>query len=126
MGLFNIFKRTVEPIDFSDSNLVKLTKLMDELGDTLIKSGFGFYVEHLSQIRLAAEQHNLEKFKEKVINRGVFGGAGVMWEIWIKDNLLRENFNNQFCEFVDQLKKMGIKNKRVNQVRKGFTYNGNA
>jgi len=41
-------------------------------------------------------------------------------EIWIEDNQLRRTFNEQFCEYVDLLKKMGIRNGRIDQVRKSF------
>lgn len=107
-------------IDFSDDNVERLTKLLDELEDTLIKAHFGNYVDYLSQIRLTTENHDSETFKKLIISRELFGGAGALWEIWIEDKKSRELFNKQFCEFVDILKEMGIKNARVNQVRKGF------
>lgn len=120
MGLFDLFKRTEKPIDFSDENVAALTKLSDQLGDTLIKSGFGFGVDHLSQIRLAADRHDNEEFKKLVISRELFGGSGAIWEIWIEDKQLQSQFNRQFCDYIDLLKTMGIRNGRVNQVRSYF------
>jgi hypothetical protein len=107
-------------MNFSSENIERLTRVIDDLGNTLIKSGFGFYVDHLSQIRLAAERQDIEEFKNQIISRGLFGGAGAMWEIWIENKQLRTKFNKQFCDFVDLLKEMGIANERVNQVREAF------
>ena len=120
MLLFNFFKKSNRLIDLSNDKVEKLIKLADDLGDTLIEAGFGFYVPHLSQIRLAAERHDTETFKRQVISRELFDGAGAMWEIWIQDNQLRAKFEKRFCDFVDLLKEMGIRNGRINQVRKSF------
>ena len=121
MGLFDFFRKD-RKIDFADENIEELAKLTIELGETLIRANLGFYVDYLSCIRLAAEQHDIETFKKKVISRELFGGAGALWEIWIEDNQLRRTFNKQFCEYVDLLKKMGIRNGRINQVRKSFKH----
>jgi hypothetical protein len=120
MTLFNFGREKVETIDFSDEKVERLSNLTDQLGDILIKSGFGFYVDYLSQVRLSAEKRDKEKFKKLAISVELFGGAGALWEIWIEDNQLRVKFEQQFCRFVDQLKEMGIKNGRVDQVRNGF------
>ena len=122
IGLLNFFKNTERPIDFSNENIERLTKFADELGDTLIKTGFDLYVDFLSQIRLAAERHNEEEFKKLVLRRELFGGAGALWEIWIEEENLRIKFEKQFCDFVDLLKLMGIRNGRVNQARKSFPF----
>jgi len=122
MGLFNIFKKPERPLDFSDDYVKRLATFTDTLGDTLVKAGYGFYVDHLSQIRLAAERHDDEEFKKYVISRELFGGSGAMWEIWIEDKDLRIKFENLFCQFVDLLKEMGIRNGRVNQIRKDFPF----
>ena len=120
MGLFDFFKRPEKTIDFSENNIKALTKLSDELGDILIKSGYGYVVDYLSQIRMSADNHDNEKFKTLVISRELFGGSGAIWEIWIDDTELRKQFNKLFCDYIDLLKKMGIKNGRINQVRKYF------
>lgn len=104
MGLLNFLKKTERPIDFSNDNIERLTKFADELGDTLIKTGFGLYVDILSQIKLEALRHNEEEFKKLVISRELFGGAGALWEIWIEEEHLRIKFEKQFCDFVDLLK----------------------
>ncbi len=124
MGLFNFLGISDKPIDFSEDNVENLTKIIDDLGDTLIKASFGFYVDHLSQIRLASERHDSVYLKKLVICAELFGGSGAMWEIWIKDDELRREFNIYFCQFVDILKKMGIKDGRIDQVRRGFQPNG--
>jgi hypothetical protein len=122
MGLFNIFKKPERPLDFSDDNVKQLATFTDTLGDTLIKAGYGFYVDHLSQIKLAAERHDEQGFKQYVVSRELFGGAGAMWEIWIEDKELRIKFESLFCQFVDLLKKIGISNGRINQIRKDFLF----
>jgi hypothetical protein len=120
MGLFEFFKRQEKPIDFSDENVEALTNLSDQLVDTLVKSGYGYGVDFLSQIRITANKHDNETFRKLVVSRELFGGSGAIWEIWIDDKELRRQFNKQFCQYVDLLKKMGIRNGRVNQVRNYF------
>lgn len=120
MGLSNFLNRQEKHIDFSELNVQLLTTLSDEMGETLIKAGFGFWVDYLSQIRLAADTQNEEEFKRLIISNELFGGAGAIWEIWIEDGQLRAEFNKQFCDYVDLLKTMGIKNERINQVRSTF------
>ncbi|WP_276371923.1 hypothetical protein [Chryseolinea sp. H1M3-3] len=120
MGFFDFINKKESAIDFSDEKVELLSKLIDQLGDTLIKSGFGFYVARLSEIRLSATQRDKEKFKELVVSPDLFGGAGALWEIWIEDTDLRKKFEREFCRLVDHLKDIGIKNGRVDQVRKGF------
>ena len=120
MGLLNFFKINERPIEFSEAYVEKLSKIADDLGHTLIKAGFGFYVDILTKIRIAAKQHDNETFKKLIISRELFGGAGAMWEIWIEDKQLHTIFEKQFCDFLDLLKKMGIKNGRINQVRQIF------
>ena len=112
--------KTKKTIDFSDDNVEALTKLSDQLGDTLIKAGYGYGVDHISQIRLAADRQDDEAFKNLVISRELFGGAVAIWEIWIENKQLRKIFNKQFCDYVDLLKIMGIKNERIDQIRMDF------
>ncbi|MEE9432104.1 MAG: hypothetical protein V3V16_13730 [Melioribacteraceae bacterium] len=92
----------------------------DLLGQTLIDNGFGFYVDYLSQIRLEADNKNESEFKKLVISRELFGGAGALWEIYIKNSTERQKFKIQFSEYIDLLIKMGIRNGRVNQIRKSI------
>jgi hypothetical protein len=103
----------------------KLSESTDKLGDILIKAGFGSMVDHLFQIRLAAERGDTASFKKLVISRELFGGSGAMWEIWIDDKQLQVKFKKQFCAFVDLLRVMGINSKRMNQVRKGMDLSSN-
>jgi hypothetical protein len=119
MGIFDFLtKKKNLPIDFSEQNVSELTRKSDLLGQTLIDNGLGFYVDYLSQIRLAADNKNELKFKKLVISRELFGGAGALWEIHIENQIEYKKFNKQFTEYIDLLKRMGIKNGRVNQIRK--------
>ncbi len=126
MGIFDFFRKerkngfSDDNIDFSNENVQRLTKLLDKLGDTLIETNFGNYVDYLSQIRLSTEKHDTENFKRLIISRELFGGAGALWEIWIEDKKSRKLFKKQFCEFMDILLEMGIRDARINQVRKGL------
>ena len=75
MGFIDLFKKNESIIDFSDENVTQLTKLLDDIGDTLIKSGHGFYVDQLAQIRLAAERQDKDKFRLLVVSREQIGRA---------------------------------------------------
>lgn len=118
MGIFDFLKTKKISIDFSDENVSELTLKSDLLGQTLIDNGFGFYVDHLSQIRLSADKKNESEFRKLVISRELFGGAGALWEIYIENPTEYKKFNKQFSEYVDLLTRMGIKNGRVKQIRK--------
>ena len=117
MGIFDFLKTKKIPIDFSDENVLELTLKSDLLGQTLIDNGLGFYVGHLSQIRLSADKKNESEFRKLVISRELFGGAGALWEIYIENPTEYKKFNKQFSEYVDLLTRMGIRNGRVKQIR---------
>ncbi len=106
------------PINFSEENISELTLKSDLLGQTLIDNGLGFYVDHLSQIRLSADKKNESEFRKLVISRELFGGAGALWEIYIENLAEYQKYNKQFSEYVDLLTQMGIKNGRVKQIQK--------
>ncbi|MEZ4803485.1 MAG: hypothetical protein R2797_11995 [Gelidibacter sp.] len=118
MRLFDILKKNKIPIDFSDENVSELTMKSDLLGQTLIDNGLGFYVDHLSQIRLSADTQNESEFKKLVISRELFGGAGALWEVYIENPTEYQKFKKQFSEYVDVLTRMGIKNGRIKQIQK--------
>tara|TARA_R110002096_G_C14331799_1_gene701355 strand:+ start:71 stop:445 length:375 start_codon:yes stop_codon:yes gene_type:complete len=118
MGIFDFLKTKKTPIDFSDENVSELTLKSDLLGQTLIDNGLGFYVDHLSKIQLSADKKNESEFREFVISRELFGGAGALWEIYIENPTEYKKFNKQFSEYVDLLTRMGINNGRVKQIRK--------
>lgn len=118
MGIFDFLTKKKVTIDFTDENVAELTLKSDLLGQTLIDNGIGFYIDHLSQIRLAADNKNEAEFKKLVISRELFGGSGALWEIHIENPTEYKKFNKQFTEYVDLLTRMGIKNGRVKQIRK--------
>ncbi len=118
MGIFDFFRKKEIPIDFSDENVSELTKQSDSLGQILIENGMGFYVDYLSQIRIAADKKNEEDFRKLVISRELFGGSGALWEIHIENQTEYRKFNKQFSEYIDLLTRMGIRNGRVQQIHK--------
>lgn len=120
MGIIDFFRKKKIPIDFSDENVAELTKKSDSLGQTLIDNGMGFYVDYLSQIRLAADNKNEEEFKKLVISRELFGGAGAIWEIQIVNQTEHNKFKKQFSGYVELLSRMGIRNGRMKQILSGM------
>lgn len=116
MGIFNRWNKKTEQIDFSESYVSQLIEMSDSLGQTLIDNGFGFYVDYLSKIRLAAENSNEIDFKKLVISSELFGGSGALWEIYIENQKEYLKFNRLFTEYVELLIQMGIKSGRVKQI----------
>lgn len=104
-------------IDFSSENILELNSTINKLYDIILSAGFEVYVDLLLQIKESAKEKDQEKFKNLIINQSLFGGAGALWEIWIESDDIRVQFEKQFCHFVDVIKKMGIKNNRIEQVR---------
>ena len=118
MGIFNFFKKKKLPIDFSKKKVSELTKKSDLLGQTLIDNGFGFYVDYLSQIRLAADNKNEIEFRRLVLGNELFGGSGALWEIYIENQNEYNKFNKQFSEYIELILLMGINNGRVKRIKK--------
>jgi hypothetical protein len=118
MGIFNFFKKKKIPINFSEKNIAELNQKSDLLGQTLIENEMGFYVDYLSQIRLAAYNKNESEFKKLVISRELFGGSGALWEIHIENLTEYRKFNKQFSEYINLITEMGIRNGRVRQIQK--------
>lgn len=118
MGAFDFLKKKKIPIDFSDKNVSELTVKTDLLGKTLIDNELGFYVDHLSQIQLSADKKNEVEFRKLVISRELFGGAGALWEIHIGNTTEYRKFNEQFCDYLDLLYQMGIKDRALKETRK--------
>lgn len=106
-----------ELINFSDENILELNSTINKLCDIIVNAGFDVYVNLLIEINKSAKEKNEEKFNNLIINSSLFGGAGAMWEIWIENDNMRVKFEKEFCLFVDVIKKMGIKNSRIDQVR---------
>ena len=109
-------------LNLSDENIVEVSRILDDLGVILIHIGQGSRVDDLSEIRLAAEHHDADAFTNLVLSNTLFGGSGALWEIWTEDKIMREEYQKLFCKFIDSLKKMGIKNARMNQVRSGLIH----
>lgn len=118
MGIFDFLTKKKTQIDFSNENVSELIQKSDLLGQTLIDNGLGFYVDHLSQIRIAADNKNEVEFKKLVTSRELFGGTGALWEIHIESSDEYKRFNKQFIKYIDLLIRMGIKNGRVKQIWK--------
>ncbi len=113
--MFRLFKKNREPnkLDFSNENIERFSELSDKIGDTLIKGGYGSFVDYLSQIRLKAENKNSVEFKRLVMSNSIFGGAGSLRDIWIEEEYLRNKFNNEFYTYLELLIKIGLDDKRI-------------
>lgn len=121
MGIFDLFRKKEIPIDFSDQNVSELTKKSDFLGNILIENGFGFYVDHLSRIRLSADNKNEKEFRKLVVSPELFGGSGGLCDINIENATKNRQFNRQFSEYIDILTRMGINNKRMFYIQKNMS-----
>jgi hypothetical protein len=118
MGIFNFWKKEEKQIDFSDKNITRLINLSDLICEILINNEMGFYSDYLYLINLSAEKKDETEFKNLIISRNLFGGSGALWEIYIENKDEYNRFNKLFCEYIDVITQMGIKNKRIMQIRK--------
>lgn len=116
-GVTTIFKRSTVVIKFSDDDVVKIAELMDTIGDILIKTGHGYMLDHLSKIRLAAENRNSHLFKKYVLSNELFGGAGSLRDVYINDKESKITFAKLFIEFIDLTKALGISNPQIDKTR---------
>ena len=112
MGIFDFLKKKA-PINFSDENVSELTLKSDLLGQTLIDNGMGFYVDYLSQIRLAADNKNDTEFKKLVLKSGLFRGNSSLRDIQMKSPSENRKFNSQFYQYVNLINRMGIRKKQI-------------
>lgn len=118
MHLLNLLYK---PLDFSDEKLRRLADSIDRLKCTLASAGFACYAEQLARIGDTLHRRDSHSFREQVNCRVLFGGFGAMWEIWISDKMLMAQFEKQFRSFLDNLEDVGIKNEKIQQIRKVFT-----
>jgi len=118
--MINLFKKRkqLEHLDFSEENIEKFIIISDLIGDTLIKSGYGYLVDYLSQIRLRAEERDSNGFKKLVISNELFGGAGSLCDIWIEEKELRQKFEKEFADYLDLLMVIGLDDIRIRRERK--------
>lgn len=118
MQLLNLLYK---PLDFSEEKLQRLADSIEKLRCTLASAGFACYAEQLSRIGDALQRKDGHSFREQVNCRVLFGGFGAMWEIWISDKMLMAQFERQFRSFLDNLEAVGIRNEKIQQIRKVFT-----
>ena len=118
MGIFNFWKKEEIQINFSEKNITRLMNLSDLICEILIKNQMVFYADYLSLINLSAKKKDEAEFKNLIISRNLFGGSGALWEIYIENKDEYNRFNKLFCEYIDVITQMGIKNKRIMQIRK--------
>ena len=113
--MINLFKKNKQgkQLDFSDENVKKFAVISDLIGDTLINSGYGYFVDYLSQIRLKVEEHDSEGFVKLVLSNELFGGAGSLRDIWIEEEALRSRFEKEFTEYLNLLITIGLDDKRI-------------
>lgn len=117
MHLLNLLYK---PLDFSDEKLGRLAQSIERLRCTLVSAGFACYAEQLARIGDTLERKDSHSFREQVNCRVLFGGFGAMWEIWISDKMLMSQFERQFRAFLDNLEEVGIRNEKIQQIRKVF------
>jgi len=118
MHLLNLLYK---PLDFSDKKLERLSNSIEKLRCTLASAGFACYAEQLARISDTLQRRDSHSFREQVNCRVLFGGFGAMWEIWISDKMLMAQFEKQFRAFLDNLEDVGIRNEKIQQIRKVFT-----
>ena len=109
--LFDFLKKKKTPIDFSEQNVSELTLKSDLLGQTLIENGMGFYVDYLSQIRLAADNKNDAEFRKLILKSGLFKGQGSLGDIRMKSPSENRKFNSQLYKYINLISQMGIRKK---------------
>ena len=105
---------------FSEENIQSLEQSIIELKAFLAEEGFNSYNQTLTNILAAAYQKDDKKFRNFVETNELFGGAGALWEISIRDNSKQQMFHRYFANFVISLKKIGIKNCRIKQISTTF------
>lgn len=105
-------------IDFSELNIKLLDDLTEKLKTILVQNSFWIYTDLLEKIKIAAQSKNEDDFITFLTDNALFGGSGALWEIYIDDKNERLGFNKIFCQYIDHIKSMGIKNERIAQVRK--------
>lgn len=115
----NIFNRH-KAFDFSDENIESLSVSVTELKDVLRKIGTSGGAQQLNNVLASAMKKDSESFRKYVLTNELFGGAGALWEIYCGNDELQAEFENRFKNFCMELKKIGIKNGRVNQVINGL------
>ncbi len=117
MKFFRFWDKDEFNIDLSKRKIDRLKRLTKGLEIILLENGFGFYSDYLNQIWIAANAKNGVEFRTLVESQEIFGGSGALWEIYIENRTDYKRFNKQFCRYIDHIKRMGIANNRIQQIR---------
>jgi len=115
----NLYRPKNTEFDFSDEKVYALEESVSKLKEILSKAGFDSFNQSLTNILSAASKRDDEKFKGFSLTNELFGGSGSLWEIWIGNEQQQHEFEERFVDFVNNLKNMGLRNRRMSQVLEG-------
>ena len=115
----NIFTRNKD-LNFSEENIESLTKSVAELKNVLAEIGTSLGKQELTNILDSAMKKDSKLFRKYVLTNELFGGAGALWELYCGNDKLQSEFQILFIKFCGDLKSIGIKNQRIEQVIKGL------
>ncbi len=104
-------------LKFSPDRINKVKEIVDELIINLNKNGFYAYDKVLFDLKEHIQSMNEQALISALNNNALFGGAGSLWEIYIESREERKTFIKLLDELISQLKKIGVQNKRMNDVK---------
>ncbi|WOD42162.1 hypothetical protein [Hwangdonia lutea] len=115
----NIFTRN-KYLNFSEENIESLTKSVAELKNILTEIGTSVGQQELTNVLESAMNKDSKLFKKHLLTNELFGGAEALCEFYCGNDKLQSEFQTLFLKFCEDLKNIGITNRRILQVIKGL------
>lgn len=81
------------------------------LADILERAGCSYQSSYLIKLVDFANDFQIDKFKSEIRSSNMFGGAGSVYDVIIKDQNLNDEFNSEWNELLALIKKTKIINR---------------
>lgn len=98
----------------------KLLNALDNIYSILRDEGFSKQAEYIARLIFPLTTKDDLLFKSRALSAEVWGGAGAVWEVDIRDYLKREEFRRNILIVLESMIQQDIKFKSINTVYKFF------
>lgn len=116
------FSTRSKPLAFSNENVLRLVnqgELLLELDQRRQHEWSG----DVGRILGAAKAKDEQSFKQAVLSRSLFGGAGALWEEANDSEVFNAMRDERLLGFIDAIERIGIRNGRIRQVAQSLALN---
>ena len=110
-------------LTLTDKEIKRFFVLLDKLSDILINAGFEPQALILKNLKDLLSNGNVEQFVKIINGVDVFGGSGAVWEVYIIDKKLSQEFEAEMVNLINLMEMTNIMGKGIAPIRKIFIKN---